>query len=131
MQLSHAVDRAVGYSSSSRPQLQPPSPHARSRRSSSRSHITRHQLRARAQQQSEASLDLDAPSTSASTQAQERFQLAENSAVSSGTNSLADLAATNPAGLATAAAALGLTTFGLVKLFNQGSRTYTGNVGQE
>jgi len=64
-------------------------------------------------------------------QTQERFLLASSEG-SPSSNSLAELASSNPAGLATAAAAaLGITTFGLVKLFNQGSRTYANNVGQE
>jgi len=94
--------------------------------------------RARAQRQdpSEAVLDLDAPSTSASrASVHEVYQVADAGAypqaASSSGNPLAELAATNPAGLATAAAALGLTIFGLLKVFNKGSRTYNNNVGQE
>lgn len=66
-------------------------------------------------------------------QRRELYQLADSSATprDHAHNPLAELAATNPAGLAAAAAALGLTTFGLVKLFNRGSRSYSNNVGQE
>uniref|UniRef100_A0A7S3VSG5 Methyltransferase domain-containing protein n=1 Tax=Dunaliella tertiolecta TaxID=3047 RepID=A0A7S3VSG5_DUNTE len=106
-----------------------------SRRANSRRRL--HTLRAQKQERSEAVLDLDAPSTSTPhhmAKAQEVYRTADAGipqATSSTSNSLAELAASNPAGLATAAAALGLTTFGLVKLFNKGSRSYSNNVGQE
>eukprot|EP00983_Pelagomonas_calceolata_P104477 1159032-Pelagomonas_calceolata.AAC.2 len=106
-----------------------------SRRANSRRRL--HTLRAQKQERSEAVLDLDAPSTSTPhhmAKAQEVYRTADAGipqATSSTSNSLAELAASNPAGLATAAAALGLTTFGLVKLFNKGSRSYSNNVGQD
>lgn len=46
-------------------------------------------------------------------------------------NPILELASSNPAALGAVAAASGLSLYGLARLFNQGSRTYDGNVGQE
>ena len=146
---AHALDRATSSATLHRHSCSSSAntPHAQ-RASTVALHTARHTTHTLAlpphqTHHSEAHLDLSSASpaqrTTTTTHAthpqRELYQLADSSASAAAHNHahkpLAELAATNPAGLAAAAAALGLSTFGLVKLFNRGSRSYSNNVGQE